>query len=462
MAGIQMSIGDVDKHYISALDPSLDVRDIDRNIYDIWREDAFTDILMVGDRKQPTTQPFFSSWVNSELFYRGKVTSVSNSGTANVTVVLDADAQGIAALGTIVYLKDNTSGIVTSVSTGGGIDTIIVTTDSGTLTIAANDMLSFGGTVVGEKSIAPDNARFDIEKYSNKIEIFSQTSEITDIQAVGKLEAHIDGQDSFIPKDHLDKLTKLKGAMNMEYILGRISTTSFSDGTPTLVDPKSNSNGGGKGVQRMRGLNEYVEAYGTELEATGSGSSSAPVPNGTVVLADMENIVSALLSARAPRRQLAVQGTIPKIAFDKLFKNMGSSGVESVRMNVAGRDLDLNVDRVSFGNFEFNFTNMGLMDHPNVSNTGVGKSVYFMPYDLKVATYSNGSGMGSTNQKPAIGMRYQRSLSRYGNEVIAETYTGAFAPNPNGEVQEWKTIWTAKTALEIKAPTFLVSMKVTA
>lgn len=462
MAGIPMTIGDANKNYISALDPSLDVREIDHNVYDIWREDAFSDILSMGDRKQTTSQPFYISWVNSALFYSGLVTSATNSGTATVTVVMDAAAQGLSRLGGIVYLDDNTSGIITAVSTNAGVDTITVKTDSGVLVIAGGNNLRFGGLLAGEKSIFGQNARFPYEKYSNKIEILRETSQITDIQQAGKLEAHVDGSPSFIVKDHIDKLKRLKASMNQEIFLGRLSTTSFADGTPTLVDPVTNGSGGGGGaVQRTRGLNEYVEVYGTQLEATGSGSAGAPVPNGTVVLADMDNIVDALIAARSTDSQLVMGGTKAKIAFDKLFKNLASSGVTSVRMNIAGRDLDMNVDRVSYGNIEFNFVKMGLLDHPMFSPSDAGKSVFFMPYDKRVPVYTSGDS-DMANQLPFMGLRYQPNLGRYGNELISETYTGAFAPNPNGEVQEWKTNWLTKFGLDVKAPSLLVSMKVNA
>lgn len=457
MAGISMGI--VNKNYISALDPSLDVREIDHNVYDIWREDAFTDLLQIGDRKQPTTQPFFVSWTNTELFYKAQATSATNSGTANVTVVLTAATQGLVRKGVIGYLKDGTSGIVTSVTTAAGVDTIILTTDNGTLTVAANDFISLGGVTVGERSIAPTNARFGYTKYSNKIQIFSETSEITDIQAAAKLEAEIDGQDSFIPKDHLDKLRLLKGSMNFEFLMSQISTTSFSDNAPVLVDPTSNASGGGGAVQRMRGLYQYISTYGTALKAVGSGTSGSPVPDGQVVIADMDSVCDSLLASRAPSEQIVLNGSSVQRGFDKFFKNLGSAGVTSARIVIAGKELDMEVDKVNYGGFTFNFANMGIMNHPNVTSNIVGKSALFLPYDFKVPVYTAGRG---TEDMPALGCRYTPSGSIYGNELIGETYTGAQAPHPNGEVQEWKTIWTAKAALEFKSPSFGVSLQVNA
>jgi len=453
-----ISMGIINKNYVSALDPSLDVREIDHKVYDIWREDAFTDMLQIGDRKQPTSQPFFISWTNVELFYRGKVTSATNSGTATVTIVLDAGSAGIARKGAVGYLKDGTSGIVTSVSTTTGVDTITLKTDNGTLTVAANDYVNFGGVLVGENAISPTNARFGYNKYTNKVAAFTETSKITDIQKAGKLEAEIDGQDSFIVKDHLDKLRLFKGAMNFEFLMGQISTTSYADGTPTLVDPTSNGVDGGGAMQRGRGLYQYINTYGTTLEAVGSGTGGATTPNGQVVTADMDTVCDALLANRSMGDQVVLMGSAVKRGFDKWGKNLASSGIESVRLVIGGKELDLEVDKFNYGGFTFNLATMGIMNHPNVSNTIVGKSALFLPNDYRVPVYSD----GGVQNMPALGMRYIPNGSLYGNEVIGETYTGAMAPHPSGDARNWQTTWHADAALEFKAPSFGVAMQVNA
>lgn len=450
--------GVVDKYFISSLDPSLDKRAIDPIVYDMAQEDSFTDMLQIGDRKQPVTQNFFISWTNTKLFYQGQATSATNSGTTAVTVVLTLATSGIARLGTTAYLKDGTSGIVSSVSTASGIDTIIIKTDNGVLTVAANDFIGFGGIVAGERSIAPTNQGFGYTKYSNKVQIFKEVSEITDVQEAGKLEATIAGNDTFIFKDHIDKLKLMKGSMNFEFLMSNISTTNFQDASPALLDPNSSAAGGGKGVQRSRGLYQYISTYGTDVSAIGSGTSSSPVPNGSVALADMDNVCDALIAARAPKKQIGLCGSSVKRGVDKLFKNLPSSGVNSVRMVVSGRELDLEVDQVTYGGFDFSFSPMGIMDHTLVSGTVVGKSLLFVPYDFKVPVYAN----GTTSEQPAIGMRYYQNKMKFGNEIIGETYTGALAPIGQNEVSEWRTIWQATAALEFKSPSFGLALKVNA
>lgn len=455
-----VSMGIINKNYISALDPSLDVRAIDHQVYDIWREDSFTDIMSIGDRKEPVTQPFYVSFTNNQLFYRGQVNSVtSGSGSGTVVVVMKAAGSGLARKGVVCYFANGASGIVTALSTSASIDTLTIATDSENITVVGNDYVNFGGVLVGERSISPTNARYGYTKYSNKIGIFSEVCQISNVQAAGKLEAEVDGQDSVIFKDHLDKLRLLKGAMNMEFIMGRISSTSFSDSSPALVDPTSDTFGGGGALQRGRGLYQYITTFGTALSAVGSGSSGSPVPNGTITLADFDTMSDALIAARAPKEQLVVSSSAVKRSIDKLVKQLNSSGITSVRLNVGGKELDAQVDKFSYSGFDYNFTTLGVLDHQNVTGTVVGKSLMSLPLDFKVPVYTEGKGV---SDKPAIGLRYIKSGSIHGNELIGETYTGALAPYPNGSVQEFRTIWTAMASLEFKAPSFGVSMQVTA
>ncbi len=64
------NLGNITKAYVSAIDPVLDTREINKLVTDIQNDDALTDILWLGDRKKPisTGQPIYYTFVNEALF----------------------------------------------------------------------------------------------------------------------------------------------------------------------------------------------------------------------------------------------------------------------------------------------------------------------------------------------------------------------------------------------------------
>ena len=100
------SLSYINKSYVSALDPVLDTREINKMVADIYNEDALTDILGFGDRKMPiaTGQPIYRTFVNESIFKLGDTTgaSVSGSGTVSVTTAFTAATSGYTQVGDLV------------------------------------------------------------------------------------------------------------------------------------------------------------------------------------------------------------------------------------------------------------------------------------------------------------------------------------------------------------------------
>ena len=166
--------------------------------------------------------------------------------------------------------------ILVSQSRSSGVDTITVKSVSGAnITCTGSDKLAVFSVAMGERSDAPSNERFGLTRYSNKYQIFSITSEITDVQNTATVEVDFEGQPKWVVKDHIEKKVKLKGMVNAAMIGGDISNTSFSDTNPYLVDQNIVTGGGGGGaVQTTRGIDKYIELYGTSLNA-GTGVYTA-------------------------------------------------------------------------------------------------------------------------------------------------------------------------------------------
>lgn len=447
------SIGNITKAYVSALDSMLDTREINKQISDIYNEDQLTDILDLANRKMPTIQPFYNNWVNESLFKLVTVDSVtSGNGSVQYIIVLTAATSGMIKVQDEVKNTDNTVGVVYAVSSTSGVDTVTVKAVAGALMgVTAGDQLALFSTGYGERADAPANERFGVTRYFNKLQIFSITSEITDVQNASTVEFEVNGSNKYVVKDHIEKTLKLKGQINAAFIGGDMSVTSFSDASPYLTDQNIVSGGGGGGnVQFTRGIDKYIELYGISAAA-------AAYATNTVALADLAAMLDFLTAARAPLKYLVAGSKASRRSYDNLLKNLGSSGVNSVRLVVNGRELDFMVDQVSYGGYDLNFATLPILDNPNLfSQVIISKSMYFIPFDRMVKVLGGGF-------QPSIRTRYFPKQTNYGTDLIGETHGGALSPvNPNGFIQEWKTVWGTIQGLEILGPQWFGRQRVRA
>lgn len=448
------SLGYLSKSYVSALDPVLDTREINRYVADIYNEDYLTDILDFGDRKMPITtgQPIYRTFVNESIFKVGDTTgaSVQNNNTPTVTTAFTVPTSGYTQAGDLVILPTGAqTGYVYSVTTTSGIDTVVIkNVNGGNLSTTAGDQLSIYSNAYGERAGAPQNVRYGVTSYFNKYQIFQATSEITDVQNAATVEVEFNGQNKYVVKDHIDKTIKLKGNINAAFIGGDISQTSFSDANPALTDQNilvnSQLTGGGGAVQTTRGLNKYIEQYGTTLN-----------PGGIAAFGAIDDTLDNLTAKRAPLNYLVAGGKKARRQYDVFLKNLGSSGVNSVRLVIDGRELDFMVDHLSYGGYDINFVTMPIFDHPTMFNyTVISKSMFWIPFDKRVKIYGGG-------YDPCLRVRYIPNQMRWGNEMIGESHSGALSPvNPTGHVNEWKVVWSAYQGFEFIAPQFAVRQQV--
>ena len=450
-----VSTGITDKKFVSAIDPMLDTREIYKKITDTPNEGFVTDMLIGAGFKRPVTQPVYYNFEAESVFSRLQVTSVSSgSGTAIVTFVATAATSGIARVDDIILTASTTqtlTAIVTAISTSSGVDTITVRSPSSAfLTITANDYLSITSVALGERSGARQNLRFGMPKRSNKIQIFGESSSITDIQAASTIEVNIPGENGneqgYLMYDHVQKVLKLKGEIEAQKWSGEMSLTSFSDSNPMITDGYTTTGGGSGAVQTTRGVDQYIAAYGTTADASPS--------LGTVALTDIANVLDGLIAARADKNYWVCTSKKVKRAHDNLWKATGSAGVNSVRLVVNGNDLDLTVDKVSYGGFELSYIPVPIFDHPTLLGaTSIAKNAYYIPEDARVKTFNGG-------YEPSMCVVYMKNQSRLGDEIMGESEDGALAPRiPSGTVEEWVTHWITKQGLELLGPSFYAKQR---
>lgn len=443
------SIGTISKSYVSALDPVLDTREINRLITDVYNEDELSDILNLADRKMPTKQPVYYTFYDDPIIKSITVTTNTGTGSTQVTPALSAGTSGYTRIGDMVMFTNNVVGIVTGVSTSSGIDTLTIKAVAGAnITLGATDTLSLFSRAVGENSATGNNLRYGLSKTTNKYQIFREQSRITDVQNASTIEVEFQGQPRYIFKDHWEKRVKMKSDLNAAIWGSDMSVTSFSDTNPILVDTVTGDGGlaGNGAIQTTRGINKYVDLYGVSLV---NGDLT------TYQKANLDDLVQNLIAVRAPKKQLACCSTIAKTRVDTYLKSLGSSGVNSVRLVVDGKELDLEVDRLRYGGFELNYMVVPMFDHPVTLASGtIPDNIFYLPYDGKVKVEGGGSD-------PQLRLRYVPRQTIYGDDMTDEIHYGALNQvNPNGVGKFWGVDWSQTCGLEMLAAQQVVKQRV--
>jgi len=432
--------GVLNKQYVSAI-PFLDQREINPNLIDVARDKDFTDIMKVIGRYKPTKVPIYASFINQNIFATGTIASVtSGNGTAKLVVVLTPGTSGYARQNDLIRSSNANMAsqvgfvqLVTPGASGTGDTLTIWSVNNSPLYAAATDTISFMSNAFGAGSGAPGSRIYGQTRMINQTQLFKEDDQVDDIQKVSRVETIVKGQPYYYVYEHINKLNALNGFISAAMIAGQQSSTLYSDTNPYLVDA------GGKPVQTTMGLDQYTTTYGVTANAASLG---------TLTLTDLGSAIDALLAVKAPLNQVGWIGSKARRPWDNLFKNLGTGGVTSVRLNIDGRTTDLEVDRVEYGDAVFELAKLSILNHPQLFPAAVVPdivgSIYFQPKD-KVQVV--GGGLETRLQirylnKPHLGG------NSFSNGIITETVTGQLAPIPTNQTAILETAWYTNQGLE--------------
>lgn len=423
------SVGTTNKAFVSAIS-LLDRREIFRDVSDIFNEEYYTgvsELMQSAGRYEKSSMHEYNTFVNEALYVLGDTTgaTITGSGTRTLSgVTLTLATSGRARKGMMVICPNGGVGIITNNVPSGGQDVLTIKgVSGGNLTLVAGNKIGIFGLTVGAQSTETQNVRFGLTKYSNKIQAFREVNIIDDIQAQAQVEVNFNGQPYIVYKDLVEKALLYKSGINAAFIGGSLSDASYSDSSPNLTDP-----GNGGAVQTTRGLNEYVTTYGITDQVAVLDSWT---------LADQEDLINQMITNRCPKSYMAFTPTKPKIKIDNHLKSLGSSAtISSARLTVDGKEMDLQVDKLTYGGFDFEFIPLNILDHPALfTQTDISKSVYYVPKD-KVKVH------GGSGSSPRMKVRYvphQIKNGVSGSDVIGEWNTGANAPQgPTDGENVWK------------------------
>lgn len=434
--------GTVIKSFVSAID-FLDQRDIDPNIYDQSRDRAFTDIMKLVGRYKPCKMYNYHNFVNNDVYEIGTISAVTSTGLAQITFTINT-AVTFPRVGDVIKTS-NTNNVgkqarVQTVTFGSGTATLTVRSvggNSSAFFATVGDLVAFSTNAFAEKSDAPTNRRYGLTKYFNLIQVFREVDEISDVQKVAKIEVQVNGDYHILPYQHIQKVIKLNGDISVAMIAGVQSSTQFGDANPFLADPTS-----GLPIQTTGGLDWYVTTYGT--------SDSAAVL-GTFGFTELDEIVDNWIANKAPTDQMGFMSSVVKGYLDRFLKNLGSSGVTSVRMNIDGRSIDMEIDQLKYRGYNMDLLYLPILQHPQVFSAtltpDISGSIYWVPKD-QVETVDGG-------REPRLQIRYTPSpfsgANGSSNGIIREWRTGALAEVPTSSVTQLHTDWYTAQGLEALA-----------
>lgn len=436
-----VSQGVMQKSFVSAID-FLDQREIDPNLYDQARDREFTDIMKIIGRYKPCTTGQFNyhNFVNNDAYELSTISAVTSGNGTGLVVFTVSTATGFPRIGDIIMTSNaNNAGkmaVIQAVTRASGTATITAReVNNGAFYVVVGDTVTYNSNAFPEKSSNPTNRRYAVTKYFNLIQIFREYDEITDVQKVAKIEFGVGSDMHILPYQYIQKVTKLQGDISAAMIGGVKSTTQFGDQNPTLADSTNVY-----GIQTTGGLDWYTTTYGI---------SDGAAVLGTFGFTEVDDIIDNWLANKAPNDQMGYMSSKAKRLLDKFFKNLGSSGVTSARMVIDGRTLDLEVDHVSYGNFELDLIPLKILDHPQIFGPlpAINGSIYWVPKD-KISVVGGG-------QEPRMQIRYTpspfegRTANGSNNGFMTEWRTGALAGTPTSSEVSLRTDWYAAQGLEV-------------
>jgi hypothetical protein len=464
-----VSTGATVKSFVSAID-FLDQRDIDPNIYDQSRDRAFTDIMKIVNRTKPAKMFFYNNFVNNDVYEVALVgtgsTSASAGGTGSLVVLASNSNYLFPRVGDLIKTSNTSNAgkqaLITSVTISGTTSAtcVIKPVDGTAFTLTAGDQIQFGSNAFPEQSTAPTNRRYGLTKYYNNIQIFREVDEISDVQKVAKIEVNVGGDYHILPYQTVQKVIKLNGDISVQMLAGTASSynnatnggnlgtnTLFTNASPASTTPFLTSNNAFSSlapVQTTGGLDWYVTNYGISDSATTLG---------VFTFVELDEIIDNLIANKAPNDMMVFMGSRAYRLISKFLKQLGSSSVDSRRLNVDGKDFDFNVEHLSYGGYEFDFVHVPIFDHPQLFSAtlvaDVNGSMYFVPKD-QVDTVDNG-------RQPRMQIRYTptpfmgSAANKSSNGMITEWRTGALAEIPTSSTMQLHTDWETAQGLECLA-----------
>lgn len=433
-------IGTLNAAYVGAV-PFLAQREIDPNLYDGANEKQFSDTMQIFGRMMEGKMWNFHSFINNNTYQVLQVDTVTVNNSNQVTFVLTAATSGFVRQFDLIKFTNGLRGWVKTAPTHTSTqDTITVrSVDQQGLSVTAGDILVAPANAMPESSGAVSSLIYGTDQYANLIQVFAESHLETDVEKLTPVEVTVEGKPYYGVYQFITKLAKLKTGISATMFDGRISSGSTFDNSGSfLTDPNT-----GLPTQTTMGLDQWVKTYGINTTVN---------TRGVVTTADIDNLIGQMNAAKAPLTFLGFTGTSAKTNYEDLLKNFTqATGLNSVRLMIDGKDVDMEVDTFHRGNHNFKFVPTSILDHPQLFN-------YHGAPDISQSIYWTPDGMcpvvGGQGREPYIGIKYKKQAvtGGYGDDIISEVQTGALAPVPTNDIRNWAVTWASYQGLAVVNP----------
>lgn len=416
------------------------------NLIKRYRDDDFLDVLdQLGKWRKKSDSQFYTAY-DSPVYQSVDTTAavVTGSGSDTVTVTgLTTGNNNILIKGKLVIFPNGLQGRVMSVSTTTiANDTVVIKSSAASnpvLTLVAGGILVPHSNAQEEGSLAPDPERWSLETAYNLIQIFRKTGEVTDVARArnqgGNFAITVNGSQNIIAWNDVRTLMAHRGDIGNGLLLNEMSDANFTSGSPTLVGER------GYGVQVTKGLVPIIRDLGWTANLAAAG---------TVTIADLEAINAAITAARGASEYMVVGTNAVITRISSFMKGLASSGVNSVRMNISGRKVDLMVEQYTFGGVTFHLMPWNSFDNQQILATSnvFAKTAYFIPMG-SAAAYSGGNSV--TQDYLSVG--YLPVIHPgSGTEKQAEVHLGALAVKPTTGTAVEQTVYETMCGLDVIMP----------
>jgi len=427
------------KNFISSIH-FLDKREILSQVLDVQNEDpSFLDVMEGMRRSVPTASAIFHNYVNAPIYEKIVVGTIGGNLTSNK--IRKGDVLVDTANNTMWYVKDNTNLDANAgniVNLGGSASSIA---PGATVVVISN--------AHGEGSGAPAGLKYGLKKYSNKVQIFKNSYQLTDVELTNKISVQFNGQEYYMYAAQHNALMKFRNDIAYALLFGKGNASTFSGfGNDVTAATTSGQVGGvavtqvvdadGNPIQFTKGLVEWCKD-GLDFDGNGSSGVSDLDAFG---LTDMATIVKTMDKTRAPYEYLLFAGTGAKIQMDNVFKNLGSSGVTSVRLNVSGNAVDFGMEQISLYGRKFIMKAFPQFSHVagEAAIADATDTVLFIPND-KIKVHA---GSGTVDR---MRVRYLEGPNT--NLAYKEWMLGGLAPTPTDGRSVLEAVYESAQGLEI-------------
>lgn len=423
------------KNFISSIH-FLDKREILSQVLDVTNEDpSFLDVMEGMRRSVPTSSAIFHNYVNEKIYNKLTLVAGTNSKLRAGDIVVDTLDQSV------YYIKNpaniNLAGNVTKLSGGG-------TTPATTAVVVAFS------NAHGEGSGAPVSLSYGLKKYSNKVQIFKNSYKLTDVELTNKISVQYNGQEYYMYAAQHYALTRFRNDIAFGLLFGKGNGSTFSDydndytnasqaGLVGGVDATAVVDADNNKVQFTKGLVEWCR---DGMDFDNNTGDTLNTMGGAFSLAYMAQIVQVMDKTRAPMSYMLFSGIGAKIGMDNVIKNLGSSGITSVRIQNQGSSIDFGMESFTLYGRQFITKAMPVFSHEagEVLGANATNTVLFVPND-KIKVHA---GAGSVDR-----MRVRFLEGPNTNLAYKEWMLGGLAPTPTDGRSVLECVYESAQGLEV-------------